>query len=62
MQKKDTGIVSECNVDCSTAPQAKILVFNKKIAVLTAFQHQKSSLFKLAKPSFHCYTYMMITV
>ena len=24
MQKKDTEIVSECNVDSSTAPQAKI--------------------------------------
>ena len=47
MQKKDTEIVSECNVDCvSTAPQAKILFSTKRIAVLTTFQHQKVEITK----------------
>ena len=37
----------------------KFWFLTKKIAVLTAFQHQKSSLFLFGKPSL---LYMMITV
>ena len=37
----------------------KFWFLTKEIAVLTTFQHQKSSLFELAKPSL---LYMMITI